>query len=543
MKKYYLLGHLLCFQLVLNGQEINFQQYATGFVRPVDIQSMGDDRLFIVEQDGYIRIIENGGIVRTGYFLDINARVRSTGNEQGLLGLAFHPNYTTNGYFFVNYIDNSGNTQISRFSVNPADANDALENSELMILNIPQPYSNHNGGQLAFGQDGYLYIGMGDGGSAGDPGNRAQNPQNLLGKMLRIDIDNTTGTTNYVIPSDNPFVGSTSTKAEIWAIGLRNPWRFAFDRLTYDMWIADVGQGTYEEVNYEPNSSTGGVNYGWRCYEGSATYNTSGCSSVYQKPNFVYDHTTGGLSITGGYVYRGSLYPDLYGHYIFADYVSGNFWSLKKEVNPDTIISKAYGLRKKDVVSFGLDNKGELYASELTSGKIFRVGGFCMANPATAPTILQNNNELIVQVPNNTSITWFLNGTTIPNANNDTLQTTTAGVYTVQIRNSNGCLANSQGFNFSPIGLNTLSAVEWLKISPNPNNGNFQVSFLSNARTTTSIEFYNILGQNKINTIYIHTLQNQVENIPIRTEYLAKGNYYLKISNTNGTVVEKIIIH
>ncbi|MCH8331846.1 MAG: PQQ-dependent sugar dehydrogenase, partial [Bacteroidetes bacterium] len=312
---------------VIAQPKVEFQQWVTGFNRPVDIINAGDSRLFIVEQDGIIKIIDSTGTTNTTPFININARVGSGGNEQGLLGLAFHPNYSTNGYFYVNYTDNSGDTKISRFSVS-TDPDIADDTTEMVILTISQPFSNHNGGGVRFGADGYLYIGTGDGGSGGDPGNRAQDPQNLLGKMLRIDVD---GASPYAIPTTNPFVDSTAVLDEIWAIGLRNPWRFSFDRQTGDLWIGDVGQNAWEEVDFEPASSPGGINWGWRCYEGDVTYNNSGCAGManYEFPAVVYRNSfSTGCTVVGGYVYRGSKYSDLEGHYIYGDYCSGYFYTL-----------------------------------------------------------------------------------------------------------------------------------------------------------------------------------------------------------------------
>ena len=316
---------LTCFPF-LQAQQIGVEAISSGYTKPVAVVNAGDDRLFIVEQDGYIKILHTNGTVTT--FLDIHARVNSTGDEQGLLGLAFHPDYASNGYFYVNYINNSGNTRISRFSVTPGNPELADPLSESILLTITQPYSNHNGGNLEFGPDGYLYCGMGDGGSGGDPGNRAQDiTSQLLGKMLRIDINSGTP---YGIPPSNPFVGITGDD-EIWAYGLRNPWRWSFDRLTGDLWINDVGQDSYEEVDFQPASSAGGENYGWRCYEGNHEYNFSACSptTTFTYPIFEYTHgdPDGGYVTTGGYVYRGTAFPGLYGKYIFCDFGTGNWWT------------------------------------------------------------------------------------------------------------------------------------------------------------------------------------------------------------------------
>lgn len=306
----------------LRAQSFDLTTFATGFNAPLNIQHAQDERLFVVEQGGRIKIINPDGTVETTPFLNLSGSI-SSGGERGLLGLAFHPNYPDNGYFFVNYTNPNGNTQISRFSVDPLNPNLADPSSELGLLTIVQPYANHNGGCIAFGPDGYLYIGMGDGGSGGDPQNYAQNNSSLLGKLLRIDVDNPSGNLNYSIPEDNPFFGSTTEAQEIWAYGLRNPWKFSFDRETGDLWIADVGQNAYEEINKVAYTEPG-INYGWRCYEGDQSYNTSNCPdpSGMEFPIAVYPHSVGS-SITGGYVYRGPENSTLTGHYLFADFVSG----------------------------------------------------------------------------------------------------------------------------------------------------------------------------------------------------------------------------
>lgn len=290
--------------------------------RPVYVTAAPADRarLFIIEKRGRIRIYKNGGLLPTS-FLDVSALV-SYGNEEGLLSMAFHPNYASNGYFYIYYVNLSGNLQIVRYSVsaNPDVANAA---SALTIITIAHPTnSNHNGGQLQFGPDGYLYLGTGDGGSGGDPPNNAQNTGVLLGKMLRLDVD---GGTPYAIPPTNPFVGAGNPLDEIWDLGTRNPWRFSFDRLTHDLWIGDVGQGDWEEVDLEPAGSAGGVNYGWRCMEGNAQYNFSGnCSTLtLTPPVHVYSHGNG-CSISGGYRFRGSPNSSFFGQYFFADYCGGS---------------------------------------------------------------------------------------------------------------------------------------------------------------------------------------------------------------------------
>lgn len=365
---------------------VGLATFATGFSQPVGIVNsgvLGDGRLFIVEQGGLIRIVQSNGTVLPTPFINLSGLI-SLGSERGLLGLAFHPNYANNGYFYVNYTNTSGNTVIARYSVSTGDPNVANPSSQLILLTINQDFSNHNGGDLKFGPDGYLYIGMGDGGSGGDPLNRAQDMGQLLGKMLRIDVSPTgglppdcgSGVTNYSIPADNPFVGVPGSCNEIWASGLRNPWRFSFDRHLGDMYIGDVGQNLWEEIDWRPASSTGGENYGWRCYEGNAPFNLTGCgpASQYTFPVFVYDHSQSNCSVTGGYIYRGSQYPLLWGHYLLADYCSGRFWTLHPDGNGGwQSINQGQLLPVNGASSFGENVAGELFVSHRGNGTIYRV--------------------------------------------------------------------------------------------------------------------------------------------------------------------------
>ena len=343
--------------------------FASGLTNPVCITHAGDSRLFIAEQRGYIRIISSSGIVTAQPFLDITNRV-VYGGERGLLGITFHPNYKTNGYFYVNYIGNGDSTHISRFTVSSGNANVANPQSEVKLMTIFQPYQNHNGGDLKFGPDGYLYIGLGDGGSGGDPGNRAQNPKEFLGKMLRIDVDHGYP---YAIPESNPFYNSTTTKGEIWALGLRNPWRFSFDRLTGDLWIADVGQNVFEEINFQPNNSIGGENYGWRYYEGNQVYNSTGSipASSVTFPIYVYPHGSE-CSVIGGFVYRGSSSSPFYGSYFFADYCSDRIWTLHK-VSGNWVKEDFGQFTGNNFGTFGEDVSGQLYIAGIGSGTIFRI--------------------------------------------------------------------------------------------------------------------------------------------------------------------------
>ncbi len=357
--------------LPLNGQpaeSFNLELIADGFFKPLGVEHAGDERLFVVQQTGLISIVDNGQVIETP-FLDIVERVNSNANEQGLLGLAFHPAYLNNGRFFLNYSDGDGATVIAEFRVSDSDPNQANPSSERILLTIPQPYSNHNGGQIRFGPDGYLYIGMGDGGSQDDPQNNGQNFAALLGSMLRIDVD---GGPPYGIPATNPFVNDDNVPGEIWAKGLRNPWRFAFDRQTGDLFISDVGQFVYEEINFQPAGSPGGENYGWKIYEGFNCY-LGDCNTPNLTPPIAeYSHADGHCSVTGGYVYRGSEFPEMRGNYFMADYCSGAMWSLFP--NEDGSWSQnQIGNAGFLVSSFGEDVNGELYVVSQNEGMIYRL--------------------------------------------------------------------------------------------------------------------------------------------------------------------------
>jgi glucose/arabinose dehydrogenase len=346
-------------------------QYASGLTRPVGLENAGDGsgRLFALEQPGVIRVIRDGQLLERP-FLDIRNQVGSQASEQGLLGLSFHPDYPQNGYFFVNYTDRGGDTAISRFRVS-ADPDLADPATETRLMTIRQPYGNHNGGVVKFGPDGYLYLGLGDGGSGGDPQNYGQSRNTLLGKILRIDIDSGDP---YAIPGSNPFANGEGAP-EIWAYGLRNPWRLSFDRVTADMFIADVGQNAWEEVNFQPASSPGGENYGWKIMEGLVCYGASTCdTSGLVMPVHVYPtRQQGNCSVTGGYVYRGSSLPDFYGVYIFGDYCSGRVWGLL----PGSGDSWEHALLFEtgaSLTSFGEDENGEIYLVN-HRGEILRLEG------------------------------------------------------------------------------------------------------------------------------------------------------------------------
>ncbi|MBC8506101.1 MAG: PQQ-dependent sugar dehydrogenase [Anaerolineales bacterium] len=333
---------------------------ASGLTKPVGLEHAGDDsgRLFIIEQPGMIRIFHDNTLLSVP-FLDISERVNNKSSEQGLLGLAFHPDYTHNGYFFVNYTNNRGDTVIARYRVS-ADPNLADPTTEEIVLMIAQPYGNHNGGHLAFGPDGFLYIGTGDGGSAGDPEGNAQNLSSLLGKMLRLDIN----VSPYSIPSDNPYGD------EIWAAGLRNPWRYSFDRLTGDLFIGDVGQNQWEEIHFLDSGTPGGTNFGWDIFEGSHAYEgTIPKGLLLTEPIAEYDHGQG-CSVTGGVVYRGAL-SNWQGVYLYGDYCSGLVWGLLQDVTGNWQNALLFN-SNATISSFGEDEGGEVYLVD-HSGNIYRL--------------------------------------------------------------------------------------------------------------------------------------------------------------------------
>ena len=352
-------------------------EVAAGFVRPVDIQHSGDGsgRLFILEKPGKIKIIKEGKILSMP-FLDIESKVNDSGNEEGLLGMAFPPQFATDlePHFYLSYTSNTGST-VSRFKVNTANPDLAINASEEIIMTQSQPFSNHNGGQIQFGHDGYLYVGLGDGGSGNDPGDRSQDRDTHLGKILRIDVESAPDPgKGYAIPPDNPFVSDASTQDEIWALGLRNPWRFSFDRQTGDLWIADVGQVALEEINFQPASSSGGENYGWRYFEGTKEHITTGVipnSPI--APIHQYGRSSG-RSVTGGYVYRGAKYPRMKGVYLYIDYHDDTFIGIQPDGEGNWKTQPLLSGYTR-VTTFGEDESGELYfatdSSSSTRNRVF----------------------------------------------------------------------------------------------------------------------------------------------------------------------------
>ena len=522
-----------------------FPNTTTSFQYPVLVTHCGDARRFVVQRNGIIKIVDSLNNVMATPFLDITAiNDYDNYNEEGLLGLAFDPDYATNGYFYINYTGNElnpGPTHIVRYTVS-ADPNVADAASAYELLTFTQPSANHNGGSLAFGPDGYLYDGQGDGGSVGDPGNRAQNKQTYLGKILRIDPH---GGTPYGIPASNPFVSDTTYLPEIWDMGVRNPWRFSFDRITGDLWIGDVGQGTWEEVDMEQSGSNGGMNYGWRCYEGNHSYNTAGCGAMntYDAPVYEYAHTGGYCSITGGYVYRGAQYNDLWGRYLYTDYCKGILWSLMPDggggMNNDTLgqfVANTYS-------SFGEDNFGEMYICAHNSDKVYKISSADCKPVAyimeTDTTIISAGNMLHALYGIGLNYQWQFNGSDIAGATNANYSPVANGNYSVIV--TKGACSDTSGNSFVIYNNinNVSSVIVDSKIFPNPSNGSFTLSIQSVKNQEVVLQIFNALGQLQMEKTISVNAGKTFESFQIINPVTGVYRYILKGNETlrNGSFV------
>jgi len=393
---------------------LGFNKIAQGLTSPVDIKNAGDGskRLFIVEESGTIRIYRSSNLVSRP-FLNVRNIVGYNGGEEGLLSLAFDPNYKQNGYFFIYYTAPNKNVTLARYRVSATNPDVVNPNSGVILFSYPKPdgFQNHNGGSLQFGKDGYLYISIGDGRSEGDPFNTSQNGQSQFGKMLRLDV-NVTNPPYYKIPPDNPFVNNPNVLNSIWALGLRNTWKWSFDRQNGNMWIGDVGQDKWEEIDFRKPGQSAGSNYGWRCYEGNAAYNTADCKrkGSYDFPIFQYPHNmnNGGFCVIGGYVYRGLAYPQLRGYYICADYISGNAWKLRPNNTGgwDIYLQKNVPL---SIVSFGENEEGELFAST-RDGSIYSITAQSSFAQSSRENVISKTTTFIYPtLVDNGTITLVLN--------------------------------------------------------------------------------------------------------------------------------------
>ena len=518
---------------------------AYGLTKPVCIANAGDSRLFIVSQDGIIWIVDSAGGFKSTPFLNIDSIVGSAGNEQGLLGLAFSPYYKTDGYFFVNYTDNSGNSHVSRYQVSPTNPDSAEANSQKLILYVAQPFSNHNGGNLCFGPDKYLYIGFGDGGSADDPFKNAQNKKKYLGKMLRIDPF---GGNPYASPASNPFYSNAAYYPEIWAIGLRNPWRYSFDRLTGDLWIGDVGQNNYEEIDFQPASSTGGENYGWRCYEGDSAYLTSGCVSAsnFTFPVHVYDHGQG-CAITGGYVYRGANEGDLYGRYISTDYCTGIFLSTKPNGTGGWKVDTLQTFDQYAYTSFGENNKGELFATSHSLNRIMKITTeACLptAHILSADTVNYCGPFLTLNAVAGTNFKyqWNVNGNPIGGATSATYDVNQTGNFSVLVTDTSACsaLSNKVHVDFCT-AVSEKNQFSHSTLYPNPATSTTTLEFYTPASGNFEIKLFNAIGMEMMNEQ--KEFPAGVNDWKLETSKLTKGFYFLNVRTGEKTFVKRLVVN
>lgn len=521
---------------------------------PVDLANAGDqsNRLFIVQKGGIIRIF-NGTILLPTPFLDITPLVVSDG-ERGLLSVAFHPDYETNRYFYIYYNNLSGDITLARYQAQAGNPNLADPASGVIMMTIPKPFSNHNGADLNFGPDGYLYFGTGDGGSGGDPNNNAQNGNSLLGKMIRIDVNDSISPPYYSIPPDNPYINDPNVNDHIWALGLRNPWRWSFDRHNNDVWIADVGQGALEEINFRIAGTSGGINYGWRCYEGSAPYNTAGCSppASYVFPIFDYPHNmgTGGFSVTGGFVYRGVEYPALRGYYICADYVSGNVWLIYPNGAGGWTVRMQAGL-PGSIVSFGEAEDGTLYAVSLGNivYKVDVTGNLPVYLISFSGRAEVGHNELKWVTAGEQSIEKY-----IIEYSSDGINYQSAGEVTALYPNGGTYLFNHPvsvtgplfyrlrivelvgGDSYSPVI--SIGQVTPRKIKVYPTLINSGQLNINTGISIDRIDLYSVDGRQ----VFTKTLQGQNGYFLLSLPSLSRGIYYLQLQGQGWKQAEKIII-
>jgi glucose/arabinose dehydrogenase len=524
-----------------------------GLSNPLDVVTANDgtNRIFIVQQGGTIKVYDNNYALLNNNFLTISSNFTS-GGERGLLSLAFHPDYENNRYFFVYYTNGAGGVNIDRFRTSSSNPNQAEASSRTNIISISKPvvYDNHNGGKLNFGADGNLYAGLGDSGSGGDPGNLSQNGNSLWGKMIRINVDNFTTAPFYTIPASNPFLSDPSVLDEIFSLGLRNPFRWSFDKLTGNIWIADVGQNEKEEVNKLTLSQASGANYGWRCYEGLSAFNTSGClpQNNYVAPIFDYLHnnTNGGYSITGGSVYRGTQYPALYGYYICTDFVTGHAWLINTTDN--AIIFQPNVLT--NVTSFGELENGEIVVLTL-GGSLFR-----LTSSSVVPIKLltwdgyssENYNQLHWQTANENNVKQFeieysTDGISFLQAGIIAAKNQTQSAYTFQHFLQN----NSLFYRLKTLLIN--GQVEYSKIITIKNNILKKEQYISTYNRNPKMIWLNIPSNEKagfqlfkMNGQNILNIATYTNNQIINLQNLTTGIYIGKIILQNKIVSEKILI-
>jgi glucose/arabinose dehydrogenase len=494
------------------SQSISVNTFVSGFTNPIDIKHCGDDRLFVAERGGIIRVVNPDGTLRPTPFLDISTKISSTSGEEGFLGFCYSPDYLSSGKFYVSYtatIASQLTSVIEEYRVS-ADPNVADPATNLTVLTVSQPASNHNGGNILFGADGFLYIFFGDGGGGGDPFQNGQDKTKLLGKILRLDVSNVSLTQPYIIPSSNPFFNTNDgTKKEIWAYGLRNPWRNAFDRVTKDLWIADVGQDAREEINFQASTSTGGENYGWPIMEGNICYPppATGCNTAGLKmPIYDYDHSIG-RSITGGTVYRSVQSRDLWGYYLYSDFnFQPNKWldgfKQSNGVIQGTVVRLLPNVGASPPISFGEDKYGEIYMCLNGNGTIYKVED---ANPNRFPkavftiTAQAGGHFLLTALEGrNLSYQWLFNDVPVNGATAPTFLATNPGQYKLSVTNAlnNTDISASFALGALPVTLKKFTAtrindgavqLEWITANE-VNNKGFEIE----KRTEAEADFNTI---------------------------------------------------
>jgi len=503
--------------------------------RITGIVSSGDNRIFILEQAGRIRVADLQGNLQPDTFLNIVGRVRSTGGEQGLLGLAFSPDYSTDGRFYVNYTNLTGNTVISRFTVNPSGASSADSTSEEVLMTIVQPFTNHNGGDLHFGPDGYLYIASGDGGSGGDPGNRAQNLSDPLGKILRIDVSAPAG---YVVPSSNPFVSNPNADARVWSFGWRNPWRFSFDSRTGDMWVGDVGQNLWEEISFEKAGSQGGGNYGWRCYEATHPFNLTGCPPASEHIIPVYEFPHGpDCSVTGGFVYRGALSHDWYGKYFFTDYCNGEIRSLHINDTGSIVFINYGSFGINFVTTFGQDRYGEFYVGRNSTGVYKISNSDCkpVAMPALTDSVATLAGSFLLSTPFHPELDyqWYFNGNLMPGETGSAYLASVSGEYRVLVSRNDSC------FNLSKTVTVLLGQQNGFEVYPNPAvDGIVNLVWSLNLPNRKEIEVFDSVGR----LLKRETIATAPSGTSLDLTGYSKGVYFIRIIHDGNSFTQKLIL-
>lgn len=529
------LAFLIVFNSIYTEAQMAIDPFVPNVSRITGIGNCGDNRIFIVEQQGRILVSDLQGNLQPDTFLNIAGRVRSTGGEQGFLGLAFSPQYAADGRFYVNYTNLTGNTVISRFTVSPANGSLADSTSEEVLMTIVQPFTNHNGGDLHFGPDGYLYIATGDGGSGGDPGNRAQNLLDPLGKILRIDVSPSTG---YAIPATNPFSSNPNADARVWSYGLRNPWRFSFDFRTGDMWIADVGQNLWEEINYEKAGSAGGVNYGWRCYEATHPFNLTGCqpASQYTMPVYEIEHGPD-CSVTGGFVYRGALSNDWYGKYFFTDYCNGQIRSLHLNDTGGVVFTNYGSFNVNFITTFGQDRYGELYLGRNSTGVYKMTNADCkpVAAPAPKDTIITVSGSYLLSTPFHPELSyrWYFNGSLLSGQTGPAYLATVSGDYRVLVSRNDSC------FNLSENVKVLLGQQNGFQVFPNPSGaGEVNLVWSLNLPNRKEIEVFDSVGR----MIKKEVVFNELPGTSLNFYGYPKGMYFIRIIHNGSDFTQKLII-